>query len=118
MREDVTKFRNELKTLKEQRINLNGDDTIHRSLLQDEIDAMQLHFEMTKKKLRNAERALGVTARQRLEKLKGNGFLQLRMSARALKARIRAQVINHKFEREKLERVYRHKVMRECYSSD
>jgi hypothetical protein len=44
------------------------------------------------------------------------------MNARALKARIRARVIDHKFECQKLERVYRHQVLREslalCYCQD
>ena len=66
------------------------------------------------KRLTSAEKALGMHSHQRLEKLKGNSFLRLRMNARALKARMQARLVNHKFERCKLKRVYRHQVMCTC----
>jgi hypothetical protein len=49
------------------------------------------------------ERSLGVSARQELNKLKGNPYLRARMNARVLKTRLRARVIELKFERSKLE---------------
>jgi hypothetical protein len=51
---------------------------------------------------------LGVDGRLSLQKLSTSKFLQLRMSARALKSRIRDRLRQRKFELALLERAYRH----------
>lgn len=78
----------------------------------DEIESVQEALATVTRKLKITENALGVSARRKLEDLKGNVFLRHRMNARALKERIRAKLIAHKFERRKLERIYRHQIMR------
>jgi hypothetical protein len=103
--------------LKQEQDSIDAEDALRISTLQDDIDATTVQVNIVENKLLRVEKSLGVTSRQRLAKLKGNGFLRLRMNARALKAHIRARVIYHKFEREKLERVYRHQIMREFISS-
>lgn len=51
--------------------------------------------------------ALGISEHADLQKLKKNVYLQVRMNARALKARLRDRLRQRKFELEKLERSYR-----------
>jgi hypothetical protein len=52
--------------------------------------------------------ALGITARGKLSKLKGNTFLRLRMNSLALRQRIIQNLVARKFEMEKLERLVRY----------
>ena len=54
--------------------------------------------------------ALGFSQRADLQQLKKNVYLQVRMNARALKARLRDRLRQRKFELEKLERSYRNTV--------
>jgi hypothetical protein len=58
--------------------------------------------------IRRKRQALGVDGRLSLEKLSESKFLQLRMTACALKLRIRERLRQRKFELELLERAYRH----------
>jgi hypothetical protein len=58
--------------------------------------------------IKQKKSALGVDGRLSLEKLSTNKFLQLRMSARALKSRICDRLRQRKFELSLLERAYRH----------
>lgn len=50
---------------------------------------------------------LGISQRADLQQLKKNVYLQVRMNARALKARLRDRLRQRKFELERLERSYR-----------
>jgi hypothetical protein len=52
--------------------------------------------------------ALGITARGKLSKLKGNTFLCLRMNLLVLRQRIIQNLVACKFEMEKLERLVRY----------
>ena len=52
--------------------------------------------------------ALGITAKDKLRKLKGNTFLRLRMNSLALRQRIIQNLVARKFETEKLERLVRY----------
>jgi hypothetical protein len=58
--------------------------------------------------LARKRKALGVDGRLSLKTLSSSRFLQLRMSARALKSRIRDRLRQRKFELSLLERAYRH----------
>ena len=53
---------------------------------------------------------LGISQRTRLEQLRRNIYLQVRLDAQALKTRIRERLRQRKFEIEKLERSYRQTV--------
>ena len=114
LHDEVANLKHDLRNLKHEWTATPSEDKICHSVLLDKVETTTTQIEVTQKRLTSAEKALGVCNRQRLEKLKGNGFLRLRMNARALKARVRARLVNHKFECRKLERVYRHQVMRTC----
>lgn len=58
--------------------------------------------------IKRKRKALGIDGRVSLQRLSGSQFLQLRMSARALKTRIRDRLRQRKFELSSLERAYRH----------
>ena len=49
--------------------------------------------------------AIGITAKEKLHKLKGNDFLRLRMNSLVLRQRILRSLVARKFEMEKLERL-------------
>ena len=51
---------------------------------------------------------LGITAKGKLSKLKGDTFLRLRMNSLALRKRIIQNLVARKFEMEKLERLVRY----------
>jgi hypothetical protein len=53
---------------------------------------------------------LGISQRTRLDQLRRNVYLQIRLDAQALKTRIRERLRQRKFEIEKLERSYRQTV--------
>lgn len=52
--------------------------------------------------------ALGITAKGKLSRLKGNQFLRLRMNALALREKIVQNLISRRFEMERLERLVRY----------
>ena len=52
--------------------------------------------------------ACGIAAKEKLNKLKGNDFLRLRMNSLALRQRILRSLVARKFEMEKLERLVRY----------
>ena len=60
--------------------------------------------------LRQKERALGPTERQRLHKLAKSPYLRDRMNALALKIRLRDKLRSRKFELERLEQTFRKQV--------
>jgi hypothetical protein len=58
--------------------------------------------------IRKRRATLGVGQRTALRRMQDNEFLQLRVNALAVKTRIRDRLRQRKFEREPLERSYRH----------
>jgi hypothetical protein len=60
-------------------------------------------------------KALGVDDRLKLERLKNNVYLRIRMNALAVKHRLRGRIRQRKFEIEKLERAYRRTVNGEFF---
>jgi hypothetical protein len=58
--------------------------------------------------IRKKRAALGVGQHTALSRIQESGFLQIRVNALALKKRIRDRLRQRKFEREPLERSYRH----------
>lgn len=54
--------------------------------------------------------ALGISERADLQRLKKNTYLQIRVNASALKARLRDRLRQRKFELEKIERSYRNTI--------
>ena len=52
--------------------------------------------------------SLGITAKDKLSRLKGDTFLRLRMNSLALRERIIRNLVARKFEMEKLERLVRY----------
>lgn len=111
-RDELVSLKGVLFRISAERARLTHREEMKRAVLTEEAAALEDIIAAKKKSIASAEKALGVKGRQRLDTLRGDGFLRLRMNARALKARIRAKVIDHKFERRKLERAYRHQVMR------
>ncbi|KAJ3474207.1 hypothetical protein NLI96_g12591 [Meripilus lineatus] len=88
-----------------QKALFEGDNPIVET--QEKLSAVRqarADIETRTKRLRSA---LGVDNRLRLDRLIKDQYLQLRMSARALKTRIRNRVRDRKFEFERLERAYR-----------
>ncbi|KAJ7106146.1 hypothetical protein C8R44DRAFT_834353 [Mycena epipterygia] len=61
-------------------------------------------------KLRQKKVALGVTENQQLKTLATSQYIRLRMNARVLKRRLRDLLRSRKFELDKLERSFRHRV--------
>jgi hypothetical protein len=97
-------------TVKELEAKLTADEEEHEGLadvasaLQTTRDKAAQIQELIKRK----KTSLGVDGRLNLDKLSSSQFLQLRMSARALKLRIRERLRQRKFELALLERAYRH----------
>lgn len=89
----------------------NDDETQHDQL-QADADKLQHTLIQTKARLKAMEKALGIDERKQLKNLSGNPYLRARMNARALKARLRAKVVDYKFQRTQLERAYRNQVLR------
>ena len=112
MRSDITDIKEKLKELQCDHDKIDDKDEISWSASYDAISSLQDNLTSTQRKLRNMEKSLGITARQKLAKLKGDEFLRCRVNAHALKIRIRARLVAHKFERKKLEWAYKHQVMR------
>lgn len=66
----------------------------------------------TQSRIAELNAALGTEQCRRLEALRGNAYLCARVNACAIRANIRQCLQAHKFERRKLERAYRHQVLR------
>lgn len=106
----VKDIETEIKDLQQKRSG--EDDEDEDDAIQSQVHELEKVLNETRARLKDMEKALGVGGRKRLAQLKGNTYLRLRMNARALKARLRSKVIDHKFERSQLERAYRHQIMR------
>lgn len=77
------------------------------------IEAASRDVDTMKARIADLNAALGTEQCRRLEEMRGNAYLCARVNARALRANIRANLVSHKFEHRKLERAYRHQVLRE-----
>ncbi|KAH7105733.1 hypothetical protein BKA62DRAFT_767075 [Auriculariales sp. MPI-PUGE-AT-0066] len=64
-----------------------------------------------KAQIKEATSTLGASGKVRLEELRGDAYFRARINARALRSKIRAAVVAHKFERGRLERTYRRHIM-------
>ncbi|KIJ40515.1 hypothetical protein M422DRAFT_79357, partial [Sphaerobolus stellatus SS14] len=108
-RHEVVEWKGRLAILIKQQKELEeGSSLIRASEGQDEVTAAQKALTASMKKLLKAEKGLGIPARKRLEKLKGNGFLHHQLNAKALKSRLRAKLIAYRFERRKTIKVTKH----------
>ncbi|EJD34005.1 hypothetical protein AURDEDRAFT_76544 [Auricularia subglabra TFB-10046 SS5] len=76
------------------------------------IEVTRAERDATKSRIAALNASLGTEACRRLENMKGSAYLCARVNARALRATIRQGIVMHKFEHRKLERAYRHQVLR------
>ena len=95
----------------EKRISLSDDEEVCRQLTLD-LDTFHNKEDQLRGHLKIAEKALGVTGKKQLAALKGNPFLRSRMNARALRSRIRMNIVGDKFMRSELEHAFRRQIMR------
>lgn len=79
--------------------------------------ATRRDIESTRLRMADLHESLGTEQCRRLESLRGNAYLCARVNARAVRANIRHSLQAHKFERRKLERAYRHQILRASGSS-
>ncbi|KDQ05460.1 hypothetical protein BOTBODRAFT_122795, partial [Botryobasidium botryosum FD-172 SS1] len=96
-----------IKALESQRAQVHKGGEEARQQLDIQIEKLHISSAQTKARLKVMEKALGVAGKKQLSDLKGNPYLRARMNAHVLRTRIRAKVVEFKFERTKLERVYR-----------
>ncbi|EJD44915.1 hypothetical protein AURDEDRAFT_64944 [Auricularia subglabra TFB-10046 SS5] len=82
------------------------------------IDAAQEEIDATQIKIESMNEALGTEHCRRLEAMRGNEYLRVRVNARALRAKIRQSLVAHKFEHRKLERAYRHQAKEHSQTKD
>ncbi|KIJ30222.1 hypothetical protein M422DRAFT_187417, partial [Sphaerobolus stellatus SS14] len=113
LRHERDDFQQRLSTLQRELEATDAKATETRAALAEDVLAARDGLNALTRRMQAAERSLGVTGRNKLESLKRNEFIRLRMNARALKTRIRARIRSQKFERSRLERVYRHQVSRD-----
>lgn len=76
------------------------------------LTANRRDIESAQTRITELNASLGTEQCRRLDSLRGDAYLRARVNARALRANIRASLVAHKFERKKLERAYRHQIMR------
>ena len=73
-----------------------------------EIESLESVITQLEDNISKQKSALGITAKDKLRKLKGNTFLRLRMNSLALRQRIIQNLVARKFEMEKIERLVRY----------
>ena len=73
-----------------------------------EVESLEVVIKQLEDNISKQTSALGITAKGKLHKLKGNDFLRLRMNSFALRQRIIQNLVARKFEMEKLERLVRY----------
>jgi len=79
---------------------------IHAS--EAEVDSLAAVITQIEDNISKQTSTLGITANSKLQKLKGNAFLRLRMNSLALRQRIIQNLVARKFQMEKLERLVRY----------
>jgi hypothetical protein len=103
-----------LKTSQQQRClletRLSNDAALGYDIVEMSLEIQELREDCTRmsETIRKKRAALGVGQRTALRRIQDHEFLQLRVNALALKTRIRDRLRQRKFEREPLERSYRH----------
>lgn len=81
--------------------------------IQERIDRLADEIESTQRKISNWQASLGPKGRKAWAAKRGDAYLRARVNARALRATIRSTLVSFKFERRKVERTFRHQLMRE-----
>lgn len=76
------------------------------------VDAAKEAIASTETAIADLRASLGTTASAKLETMRGDAYLRARVNARALRTTIRASLRSYKFERRKIERAFRHQLMR------
>lgn len=80
-----------------------------------QIEETRLEIKELTARVKALEKALGVSSREGLEKLKGDEFLTVSMNLQALRTRIRTKLVHHMFERGRLQGAgNRDQIMRKC----
>ncbi|KIJ42045.1 hypothetical protein M422DRAFT_229336 [Sphaerobolus stellatus SS14] len=106
---EKTRLEGRLKRLRQRLQKSSASEDV--PITTEDIEATHEALKLVEERLAAAERSLGVPEDADLKALRGNVFLRHRVNARAVKERIRSKVVAHKFERGRLERVYRNHVM-------
>lgn len=75
-----------------------------------ELPGLRDKLDSTQKSLSLKERALGVEGKRRYNHLASSPFITDLMNARALKLRLRQRLQSRKFERDRLERMFRRQI--------
>ena len=88
-----------------------GAGTANETLIAEaEIESLTMSIKSLEGTISERTLALGIseTPKGSLKKLRGNTFLRIRMNALALREKIIQNLISHKFEMEKIERLVRY----------
>ncbi|KAH7074039.1 hypothetical protein BKA62DRAFT_625553 [Auriculariales sp. MPI-PUGE-AT-0066] len=75
------------------------------------IDRLESERSTVRRQVQQATSDLGVVNKRKLDELRGDAYLTARINARAMRSKIRAAVVAHKFERGRLERAYRRQIL-------
>jgi hypothetical protein len=75
-----------------------------------ELPELRKKLSTTQNSLSSKERALGVEGKERYTHLASSSFITDLMNARALKIRLRQRLQSRKFERDRLERMFRRQI--------
>ncbi|KZV94701.1 hypothetical protein EXIGLDRAFT_586684, partial [Exidia glandulosa HHB12029] len=77
------------------------------------VDSLKHDIETVESRISNLQASLGSkAARSRWNSMRGDAYLRCRVNARAMRATIRSTLVSYKFERRKVERTFRHQLMR------
>lgn len=90
-------------------------DALETQRTRSRIENLTEEMKKTETEIATLNATLGTEHCRKLEQMRGDAYLRARVNARALRGNIRRALQGHKFERRKLERAYRHQVLRECW---
>lgn len=76
------------------------------------VEALKYDIGVTEASISNMQASLGPTATKKWMSMRGDAYLRARVNARAMRATIRSTLVSYKFERRKVERTFRHQLMR------
>lgn len=107
LEQNLKSSRQQLRLLETQ---LSNDTALHYTTVETSLEIQEVReaCNQLSDTIRKKRAALGVGQRTALRQMLEDEFLQLRVNALALKTRIRDRLRQRKFEREPLERSYRH----------
>lgn len=77
------------------------------------VEALKHDVATCETSISNMQASLGTTAAKKWNSMRGDAYLRARVNARAMRATIRSTLVSYKFERRKVERTFRHQLMRE-----